>query len=175
MSQLYEDNAPGLQLANRGYDVWLGNVRGNKYSREHVNLSHHDLEFWQFTFQNMSRFDLPASFEYIHNYTGGEMINYVGHSQGTLIMFAALCEQNPTIFKYIRKYIAISPVVFVQNIKSGTILISSRTPILKVLQDLGQKQFFPAHWATSEFSSILLQIFCWDVCRFPRKILWVWS
>ena len=154
-----EENAPGLRLANQGYDVWLGNVRGNKYSREHVNLSRRDLEFWQFTFQNMSRYDLPASFEYIHNFTGGEMINYVGHSQGTLIMFAALCEQNPTILKYIRKYVAISPVVFVQNIKSGPILISARTPILKILQDLGQKQFMPAHWATSKFSSIYCKYF----------------
>jgi len=153
-----EDNAPGLLLANQGYDVWLGNVRGNKYSLEHTNLTRHELAFWQFTFQNMSQYDLPASFEYIHNETG-ELINYVGHSQGTLIMFAALCEEDPTILKYIKKFIAISPVVFVQHIKSGPILISSRTPILKILQDLHQKQFFPAHWYTSKLSQIYCKYF----------------
>jgi hypothetical protein len=33
-----EDKAPALLFANKGYDVWLGNFRGNRYATEHVNL-----------------------------------------------------------------------------------------------------------------------------------------
>ena len=46
----YEDKAMGFVLANRGYDVWLGNVRGNKHSLEHVKFSRKDKEFWNFSF-----------------------------------------------------------------------------------------------------------------------------
>jgi len=35
-------------LADQGYDVWLGNVRGNSYCRSHVKLSSRSRDFWQF-------------------------------------------------------------------------------------------------------------------------------
>lgn len=74
-------------MANQGYDVWLGNSRGNVYSNPVLNPK--IKEFWNFTFEQMAKYDLPAAFDYINNVTG-KKIHYIGHSQGTMIMFAAL-------------------------------------------------------------------------------------
>jgi hypothetical protein len=40
------DKAPAFQLSNAGYDIWLGNNRGNKYGQRHESLSVDDKEFW---------------------------------------------------------------------------------------------------------------------------------
>ena len=61
-----EDKAIGFILANLGYDVWMGNSRGNKHSRKHVKYNpDKDKAFWEFTFQHMAEHDLPAVFTYI--------------------------------------------------------------------------------------------------------------
>ena len=86
-----EHLAPGFALANQGYDVWVGNTRGNLYSSPVLNPRVKN--FWDFSIDEMVKYDIPAAFEYIHEITH-KKIHYVGHSQGTMIMFAALSEHN---------------------------------------------------------------------------------
>ena len=38
----------GYMLHDLGYDVWLGNARGNAYSRKHQNLTLDDKRYWMF-------------------------------------------------------------------------------------------------------------------------------
>ncbi|XP_029174738.1 lipase 1-like [Nylanderia fulva] len=54
-------------LADQEYDVWLGNFRGNLYSRTHVSLSPSNLTFWDFSYHEMGIYDLPAMITFITN------------------------------------------------------------------------------------------------------------
>lgn len=63
-------NTLGFVLADCGYDVWLGNSRGTTYSSSHQTLSKTDPRFWQYSFQQMGEYDLPASIDFVLKKTG---------------------------------------------------------------------------------------------------------
>jgi predicted acyl esterase len=42
--------APAFVLVEHGYDVWLGNSRGNKYSKGHIDPKLSDKDYWAFSF-----------------------------------------------------------------------------------------------------------------------------
>ena len=58
----YADVAPAFVAARAGYDVWLGNSRGNTYSRAHTKYDpdHDAKDFWNFSWYDMGTYDLPA-------------------------------------------------------------------------------------------------------------------
>lgn len=101
----------GFALAQRGYDVWLMNIRGNYYTTRHTKLDPRKPKFWDFSFDEFIKYDLPTTIDYILSKTNKKTVQYVGHSQGTLIMFGLLSTQ----LKYndlVKPYIALSPATF---------------------------------------------------------------
>ena len=79
-------------FADAGYDLWLNNSRGNKFSRNHTRWDPdvYPEKYWDFSLQEMGLFDQPALFDFVLDKTGVEKVTYIGHSQGCAQMFAAM-------------------------------------------------------------------------------------
>jgi lysosomal acid lipase/cholesteryl ester hydrolase len=79
-------------LLEKGYQVWLGNNRGNKYSCTNDKLDNSSKEFWDYSFQELAEIDFPLFLQTVLEKTGKEKITVMGHSQGGTQIFAALAE-----------------------------------------------------------------------------------
>jgi len=102
-------------LADNGFDVFLGNVRGNTYSRRHEHLKTSSPRFWDFSFDEHAKYDLPAMINHALNVTGREQLYYVGHSQGTMMAFAKLSEDEQ-FQKKIKMFFALAPVAKLRHV-----------------------------------------------------------
>ncbi|CAG9313493.1 unnamed protein product [Blepharisma stoltei] len=136
-------DSPGFQFAQAGYDVWFGNSRGNYHSLGHVTLNAwKDLAYWNFTWQDMADYDLPAVIPYVLQTTGQKKLTYIGHSQGTLQMFAHL-SSNQTFINNINIFIALAPVGTVRHIKIDFFFLIKKFPLFDMMNDLGIGCFLP--------------------------------
>ncbi len=106
-------------LANLGFDVWLGNSRGNKHSRHHKKYKDDSFEMWNYSFHEMGLYDLPAFLDHITQInTWSEKVIYIGHSQGTTQLFAALTMNLEYFQSKIKLFIALAPAAKVSNMNS---------------------------------------------------------
>ncbi|CAG2062921.1 unnamed protein product, partial [Timema podura] len=104
-------------LSDSGYDVWLGNVRGNKYSQSHITMLPTDPEFWNFNLHEIAVLDVPAMIDFVLRTTLKDSLVYVGHALGATYFFA----MSSTLPKYnnkINTMIALAPIIFMKHLKA---------------------------------------------------------
>ncbi|KAI6216707.1 Lipase [Aphelenchoides fujianensis] len=106
----------GFMLADAGFDVWMGNVRGNTYSRAHRNPRITRSDYWKFSHDQIAKYDIEAMVDYALNYTKQSSLVYIGHSQGSLTMFNKLSLQDG-FGKKIRKFFALAPVGTIAHVR----------------------------------------------------------
>ncbi|KAL4588627.1 hypothetical protein LXL04_001519 [Taraxacum kok-saghyz] len=109
----------GFILADRGFDVWVGNVRGTKWSHGHQSLSEGDKEFWDWSWEEMALYDLETMLSYINSKTSSKVF-VVGHSQGTIMSLAAFTE--PNVVNMVEAAALLSPISYLDHITSKFVL-----------------------------------------------------
>ncbi|KXN87367.1 hypothetical protein AN958_08919 [Leucoagaricus sp. SymC.cos] len=97
-------------LAEQGYDVWLGNNRGNKYSKKSIHHGPNTSGFWDYSIDNFAWHDIPDTINHILQVTKAPQLSYIGFSQGTAQAFAAL-SIHPQLNEKINVFIALAPAM----------------------------------------------------------------
>eukprot|EP00698_Gefionella_okellyi_P025196 TRINITY_DN9127_c0_g1_i1.p1 TRINITY_DN9127_c0_g1~~TRINITY_DN9127_c0_g1_i1.p1 ORF type:complete len:383 (+),score=71.67 TRINITY_DN9127_c0_g1_i1:78-1226(+) len=156
-------------LADSGYDVWIGNSRGNGYSMFNANYPATNNSFWNWSWDEMALYDLPATLSHIVAMTGKTKLSYVGHSQGCTIALACF-SQNATIAAMIEHAILLAPVAHISHQSSLLLDMMSHLPQWSILDLFGHGAFLP----TTGLIEKLIPDIC-DVlpiaCQFPACAL----
>jgi pimeloyl-ACP methyl ester carboxylesterase len=158
----YEDQSLAYLLVDAGIkEVWLGNNRGNHYGRNHTNYDPDrpaPNPFWAFSFDEMAKYDAPAMIKYVKSQTGAGKVNWVGHSEGTMQMFAAGAYPSslggPTVDATdINLFVALAPVGSIANIESKELLALAHSNATEEMIGRGMQEFLPIHGTENNFES----------------------
>lgn len=124
-------------LADQGYDVWLGNVRGSKYCQKHDKLDNSSKKFWKFSFHEIGLYDVSTMLDFVLDHTKETKTFYVGHSQGGGSLLALLSSRPIYNNKIVQAYL-ITPAVFMRHSSSRILmLLAKRHEMMMVNYDLG--------------------------------------
>lgn len=162
----------GYILADAGYDVWMGNYRGNTYSRKHLTLNpDRDHEFWEFSWDHNGYYDIPAMINKIVGVTRQERMHYVGHSMGTTGVMVML-DKRPEYADRIIMANLLAPVAYVEHMKSPLrLLVPFVDSVEWIAEHLGDGEFLPSSW----LMDLLAELVCgtWGVELVCESIMYL--
>lgn len=70
-------------------------------------------EFFDYSFYELAKYDLPANIDFVLEKTMQDRVSYVGHSQGTTQMFAALADNIDNMTEKINVFVALAPITYI--------------------------------------------------------------
>ncbi|XP_027357180.1 triacylglycerol lipase 2-like [Abrus precatorius] len=149
-----EQNLPSI-LADNGFDVWIANARGTRYSHRHTSLDPSSQAYWDWSWDEMVTYDLPAIFYYVSTQTG-QKINYVGHSLGTLVALASFSEGK--LVNQLKSAAMLSPVAYLSYMKTALGVIAAKSFVGEIITKIGVAEFDPKGLPIVKFiNSLCLQ------------------
>lgn len=160
-----------INLSLQGYDVWLGNRRGNRYAKKHYLLSEDEDEFWNFSMDETIEFDIPCQIEYIKS----DHLTLIGFSQGSAEIFAFLSSNGKNV-QNIRSFVALSATAKPKSIckwlyrcpKRVLYFIFGRSSFLSQIVPLSQKILSPTMMVTL-IDGAIEYLFNWKMNQIDRR------
>ena len=128
------DDHLAQQLADRGYEVFLPDMRGSGASRKvgmvgRVNSVIRQTPMLEigdgdWTVDDEVRYDVPAILAFVRERTGRERVNWVGHSLGGMLMFAFL-ETSPEAWR-VANFVGMGSTIIQANYPQTRMLRANR-------------------------------------------------
>ncbi|XP_060216762.1 triacylglycerol lipase 1 [Lycium barbarum] len=127
----------GFILADQGFDVWVGNVRGTRWSHGHVSLSVKNKDFWDWSWEELALYDLAEMIRYVNSITKAKVF-VVGHSQGTIMSLAAFTK--PDIVEMVKAAALLCPISYLDHITTDFVLALVKMRLDEIILALGIHQ-----------------------------------
>ncbi|CAH1179220.1 unnamed protein product [Phaedon cochleariae] len=146
-------------LADRGFDVWLLNTRGNRHARRHVTLNpNNDKRFWDFGWHEVAVYDTPALIDYVLDHTKASQVYYIGHSQGTTSYMAFLAEK-PEYNDKVRMSVQMAPSVLLGDTRTVVRILGKHASLIQsIFESFNIYELFPNGY--NDIVNLLLKNIC---------------
>ncbi|PRQ22868.1 putative triacylglycerol lipase [Rosa chinensis] len=142
----------GFILADEGFDVWVGNVRGTRWSQGHISLSEEDKEYWDWSWQELALYDLSEMINHIYSITNSKVF-IVGHSQGTIMSLAALTQ--PDVAEMVEAAALLCPISYLEHISTQFVIRMVDVHLDQMILAMGIHQLnFRSDWGINLLNSI---------------------
>jgi pimeloyl-ACP methyl ester carboxylesterase len=160
----YKNKSVAFELAMAGYDVWLGNQRGTKFSMGHKTLSTKSKKYWEFSWTEMGDYDAPAQVEYVLKTTGVKNASWIGHSEGTTQMFYSLSKYPEYWADKLNLFVSLAPVTAISHSTSEFLQYISKAE----KQILGVANFLGIYEILGPFTADAFSKICYPLPYFCK-------
>jgi len=144
------DNLPYM-LSDAGFDVWLGNNRGNVFSAANSKMDINTQEFWDAVdVDEMAGEDVPSIVNYVLETTKAPRLHWVGHSQGGGQLVFALAK-DPSLAERLGSSVLLAPGVHMAHLHVPLLKYMALSHMDQVWRSVGfdiptiatNKEYFP--------------------------------
>lgn len=142
-SNIERDKNLPFVLHDLGFDVWMGNNRGNKYSTAHISRQPRSEHFWDFSIDEFAFFDIPNSIQFILDLVHQERLICIGFSQGSAQMFAAF-SLSPELNRKVSHFIAIAPAMTPKRLHNPVVDVFAKSSPELMYLFFGRKIILPS-------------------------------
>ncbi|XP_072992570.1 triacylglycerol lipase 2 [Typha latifolia] len=160
------DESLAFVLADSGFDVWIANTRGTRWSSRHVSLDPSSRSYWDWSWDELVTNDLPATVDFVYSQTG-QKLHYVGHSLGTLVALASFSEGK--LVDKLKSAALLSPVAYLTHMTTPIGILCAKAFVGEIITNwLGVSEFNPKVAAVVNFLKALCRdpgLDCYDLMR----------